>query len=98
LRAFGVAEFLDSRLAAIDGVGGLARGAGQREGGDEGALGLGGPAVDSLGLARDGLELEAGGDLGIGVKRLWRIVHLRVWSRKERSRKISQREGAAAEG
>jgi hypothetical protein len=53
----GLLELFEAVGGAADGEGGLARGAGDREGGDEGALDLGSPAADA-GAARDGGEIE----------------------------------------
>jgi hypothetical protein len=49
-------------LGLADGAGGGAVGAGQRQGGDEGALDLGVPAVGAGGAAGDGGEIEEGAE------------------------------------
>lgn len=75
LRARGLAQFFDSGGKFADRPGGADRRAGQGEGGDEGALALGGPAVDPFELSRDRVELERRGDFGVGVEGLWSATH-----------------------
>src|SRR5205085_506825 len=55
-------------LGLADRSGGGAVGAGEGQGGDEGALDVRGPAVGAVGLARDGLEIEQGAE---GLERVF---------------------------
>jgi hypothetical protein len=52
----------DSEGRLGDGPAGGAVGAGEREGGDVGALNLAVPAVGAVGAARDRLEIEQGAE------------------------------------
>ena len=64
--AFRIAQLLGPERVAADGARGMARGAGDGERGDEGALGLGRPIVD-VGAALDRIERAQVADVGESV-------------------------------